>query len=959
MTKSSAVIHSFNAGEASYSALARVDQETIRLVAERQENLLPYAVGKAIMRPGTALLGTTNQTARLIPFLRSIDTTALLEIGAGNTLRVYVNDAIVTRPAVTCSISDPTFATGSGWTTTTTGGASATTAGSLVMSAPAAGGLAVCKQTVTTSSANTLHALRIVIDGYHPVTFCCGSADDASDYVSTTSLYPGQHSLAFTPTAGSFYIKFQTTSSVNVTVTSCTIESAGPLSLPTPWGSSNIADIRYAQSLDVIFVAADGIAPYKIEHRPNDSWSVTEYYTDDGPFTLAATAEGVKLTPTATYGNTTISSNVPFFSSAQVGTILQLTHDSMAATYKIGAATYATQAFRVTGVWTGSNVDRNFSATISGTWAGTIRVQRSFNGQLSGFGDYPTAGDITANGTVNVSDAQDNAIIWYRLIFSSYTSGSATISITYGSYGFSGICRITGVNSSTSANIEVVRPLANTLATGNWLEGEWSASRGYPSAVALFDGRLWWARDDKFWASVSDNYYSYATATSVTATQDGIPTTVDSSSIQRNISTGGDYDQVVWMLPLQRLLFGTSGAEISARSGAIDQPLTPTDVTLKTTSSQGSAAISPIKIDKRGLYVQRSTHKLYALSYDAYQQDYLPENLTRLNEEIGHPADTTYTDGFTQIAVQRQPETYVWCVRSDGIVCCLLYEPTEKVQGWFRVMTGGNDGVDRILSVAVIPQQNEDAVYFLVYRDGTTSGGSATYCIERLDWHRSILQYSTNAGNFPDIYSTDNVAGQYPQASPGINLVDSWVQATASPLTLLTVSGLSHLNGRSVMALGYSVANQTYGPLQNDAGGYYHTVSAGSITLGEYANGTVRVGLPYKGSYKSAKLAYGAPQGSTALLRPKKVNLAGLLMQDTHPDAIKIGSEFDGIETMDALPRIEDLQPVDTTGNLQRQYDKRMFPFANVWNTDARVCIEVQPGYPATLNGIVLDIETG
>ena len=322
-------------------------------------------------------------------------------------------------------------------------------------------------------------------------------------------------------------------------------------------------------------------------------------------------------------------------------------------------------------------------------------------------------------------------------------------------------------------------------------------------------------------------------------------------------------------------------------------------------------------------------------------------------------APLAYTDGFTQIAVQRQPETYVWCVRSDGVVCVLLYEPQEKVQGWFRVITGGTDGVDRILSVAVIPQQNEDAVYFLVYRDGTLSGGSATYCIERLDKHRSILQYATNSGNFPDIYSTDNVSGQYPQSQPGINLVDSWVEATASPATLLTVSGLSHLNGRSVMALGYSVANQTYGPLQNGAGGYTYTVSAGSVTLGEYASGTVRVGLPYKGSYKSAKLAYGAPQGSTALLRPKKVNSAGLLMQDTHPNAVKIGSDFDGIETMDYLPRLEDLNPVMTTGNLQRQYDKRPFPIANIWDTDARICIEVQPGYPATLNAIVLDIETG
>ena len=62
---------------------------------------------------------------------------------------------------------------------------------------------------------------------------------------------------------------------------------------------------------------------------------------------------------------------------------------------------------------------------------------------------------------------------------------------------------------------------------------------------------------------------------------------------------------------------------------------------------------------------------------------------------------------------------------------------------------------------------------------------------------------------------------------------------------------------------------------------------------------------------------------------------------------------------MDPLPRMEDLAPVQTMGALQRIYDNATFPIANVWDTDARVCIQVQPGYSATLSGLIITVESG
>ena len=967
MTKVTTDLHSFNAGEASAAALARVDQEQLRLAAEREENLFPYVIGKAIMRPGTRYVNRLNlqpDTGQVIaiPFARSSTQTALIELSANTATQkmwmrvVGTNDSLVSYPAVTCSVYPATASTG--WSTVITGDAVANfDANGCALYAPSNGSRVILKQTFTTSSIGTLHALRIKIGGQHSNTmkFRCGSTDGAYDLFGISDLGVGVHSLAFTPAAATFYIQFEYAATQPLSVVSIAFQSAGEMVLPVPFtdmpADYDLTKVRHTQSLDEIFVALSDTQQVILQHRGPNSWSACSYYADDGPFLVSQFDPTICLTPSATSGYSTISASANFFTDDMVGELLQITHASMAASFGITGADVYTPPFRVVGVQ--ASGDRGWNAVISGTWAGTIICERSYDDQFSGFNAYATAGSITVNGTLSVDDADDNSITWYRLKFSAYTSGTANIKITYGGYGYSGACRIVSVASSTSASSVVVSPFANTLPTNLWLEGDWSPKRGYPTATTLFDGRLWWARDDQFWGSVSDDYFSYAVSMSAKTTTSGTTVVGDSSSIQRRIATGGSYDDVVFMLPLQRLIFGTSGAEVSARTSSLDEPLTPTNITLRDASSQGAAQASPVKIDKRGIFIQRSTHKLYALSYDVYSQDYNGDNLMRLNEDIGYPTDPAYTTGFTQIMVQRQPETYIWGVRSDGVCCNLLYEPAEKVMGWFRVTTGRHDAanmdtLDRVTWMAGLPSEGEDIVYMLTQR---TAGGQTYAYLERFVSHYDTLTREWDA------------ATQTQTTAPGIYQADCHIQVTPSGGGNLTLTGLSHLEGRTVIALGYSAARQSYGPLLSSNGTPYYTVSGGSITLGEPADTSktpeITVGLPYTGYYKSAKLAYGAPQGQTALLKKKKVASAGLLAQDTHPDALLIGCDFDGIETMDPLPRIEDLQPVQTTGTLQRVHDKATFPIANVWDTDARICVQVNPGYSATLSGLVVSVESG
>ena len=96
---------SFNRGEVSRYALARVDVERMRLSAEQETNWMPWVLGPMMLRPGTKYCGGINDnlTCRLLPFVFSNSDLALLEL-TENVLRIWTVDGddetLVTRPSV-------------------------------------------------------------------------------------------------------------------------------------------------------------------------------------------------------------------------------------------------------------------------------------------------------------------------------------------------------------------------------------------------------------------------------------------------------------------------------------------------------------------------------------------------------------------------------------------------------------------------------------------------------------------------------------------------------------------------------------------------------------------------------------------------------------------------------------------------------------------------------------------
>jgi hypothetical protein len=138
------------------------------------------------------------------------------------------------------------------------------------------------------------------------------------------------------------------------------------------------------------------------------------------------------------------------------------------------------------------------------------------------------------------------------------------------------------------------------------------------------------------------------------------------------------------------------------------------------------------------------------------------------------------------------------------------------------------------------------------------------------------------------------------------------------------------------------------------ASGSLSADGSGVIALGaSYTN--VFVGLPYRGRYKSAELAYGA-QGGTALLAEKIVPEVGLLLADVHRDAIKVGASFDKL-TAYKISADSGIALTAATA-VKAHHRGKAQPAGGQWSTDARLCMQVNAGHPATVSGIVLDMKT-
>ena len=881
------LIQTFNRGLISPLALARSDYQRTPQSAETQTNFIPRILGSMMLRPGLQYIGGTrsNNKAIHIPFIFSNSDTAIIEF-TDVKMRVRLSETVITRPSVSTAVTNGTFDTNlTGWTSADETGATSAWASGGYLSLTGTGyKSAIRKQTLSVAGGDQSveHALTIVV-ARGELTLLVGSTDGNDDYITQTVLTKGTHSLSFTPT-GNVYIQLQSNTKYATLVDSISIASSGAMEVTAPYGEADLGLIRWDQSADVIYLACDGYKQMKIERRGTRSWSLVDYLPNDGPFrtvnlttkSISASATSGDVTLTATNGNV--------FKSTNVGSLFKISSLGQYVTIAANGEGQWTDSVRVTGVGT----TRNVSVVITGTWSATVTLQRSLD-------DGDTWADVTTY-TVNTSatynDALDNQITLYRIGIDTgdYTSGTATLELTFSTGSIDGIVRVVAYNSATSVDAIVLKNLGGTTASAVWAEGLWSDRRGFPTSTMLYEGRLIWAGRDKFNASIVDAYESFDD------TEEG-----DSGPISRSIGSG-PVDVITGMLPLNNLVALGEASEYVVKATSLDEPLTPTNFNIKAPTSIGSAAIAGIKVDSRGLFVAKGGAGLYEIVYDIDTDGYISKNLTVLIPEI-------YESPFNRVAVQRKPDTRVHCIRDDGTVAIMVYDVAEETRAWIEFET---DGI--VEDAFVMPSTTgEDTIYYCVKR---TINGSTVRYLEK--W---ALESECQGGTLN-------------------KQADSFILYSGASTT--TITGLSHLEGESVVVWGGGA----------DLGSY--TVSGGQITGVTTAVTSAVIGLGYTAQYKSTKLFYGGSGGVASLGQIKRVDHVGMILRNTHKNGVTYGSDF---SNLDSLPDYEDGAEV-ATGTVHSTYDEVAVEFNGIYDTDSRVCLQAQAPRPVTVMALVLTLTT-
>ena len=676
----------------------------------------------------------------------------------------------------------------------------------------AAGATVTVQRTDTGLQASTLYCLRIDVTR-NWVWFRAGTAAGLDDRIATIRLEPGTHVLNFTaasPAGDVVYQIFRDRQGI-AAVTKFTYLAAGDLELMTPYAGADLRGLRVEQSGDVLWFFHPLYAWRGLERRNNRSWSLRAWRPIDGPFLPPNVDTSMTLTPSALTGEATLTATADVFDAGHVGALFQLTHVGQLRTATVDAANEWTEAIRVTGV----DADRVFSLQIEGTFTGVITLQRSVGDEFS-WTDFRT---YSSPSTFSVDDTFDNQIIYYRAGVASRATVSAPVTLTLAYSGgvTTGVARIVSVLSARAATADVVQQLGGTTPTSDWAEGSWSTLRGWPAAGALFDGRLWLAGQRSLWGSRPDDFLSFAAGPE------------DDDAVNATLAVG-DISPIEWLVGAQMLMVGTEASELQVRSTTFEEPITPTNRSVRERSVRGSANVAAVRFGTRVFFVSRSALRLIALQYDLDSNGYVDADLTRLHQVIGGDG------GFVALDVQHEPEPRLLLVRADGQVVALTYNTNEQVIGFTRLPYDGH-----VEDLCVLPGTPEDSVYYAVRRGG------------HIDIERS-------------------------QPERWTDLADAWrlrdaLKYEGPPATVL--SGLSHLEGVEV---GVWADGSEHPP---------RTVSGGSITL-ERAAPKAIVGRQYVGRYKSSRLAYGGDLG-TALGELKRVNAVTLLTYRTPRAALRAG----------------------------------------------------------------------
>lgn len=465
-----------------------------------------------------------------------------------------------------------------------------------------------------------------------------------------------------------------------------------------------LADIKYCQSADVLFLTHPNYWPMTLTRNSALDWSFEYMDLSARPFEDANVGD-IKISASGVTGEVTLTTDADYFTDEMQWTWMRIGHTIKSQYVKMKPATDGAQEITSGEIYVPPQ--STVYVETFGFWAGTIELQY-FDSELNKFISIRSQNNNhNSNYTMQVVN-ESNKMRTYRIYSSDFdtTLWSNENSKQKGYvvlqcfakhyYGMVNIKEVVGPREAVA--IVMNDRLGSTEATSEFSMQSWSNSKGFPSCVGFYEDRLVFAGSRKYpqtyWLSKTGDYYNF-----------GISSPLQDDDAITGTLNNGQMNGIKAMVPFGELILLTAGGAYKLSGGG--NPLTPTNQQPKAQEYRGINNLTPVVCGGRIVFVQQMGSIVRDFAY-AYEQDkYTGDDVSLLASHL--------FDGHTivSIAYQQVPNSIVWCVRDDGVLLGMTYIKEQDVYAWHKHTTQG-----KFKNVCCIAGENEDIVYLVVERDG-------------------------------------------------------------------------------------------------------------------------------------------------------------------------------------------------------------------------------------------------
>ena len=554
--------------------------------------------------------------------------------------------------------------------------------------------------------------------------------------------------------------------------------SSDPIEVTTPYGEDELADLKFTQSADVMYLVHPLFAPRKITRTSHTAWSIAEVAFERGPMQDDNTGT-VTFLASARTGNVNVTASSSTFVSTDVGRLIKV-HDGVTKITSLTSATVVATTVQENADGRSELMPAYTAATISAHEGDPSSTGLEHNDRYQ-----DTAGQFIAQG---FKEGQKITVTGFTT-GNNNNSSAIIVRVTEDTLLLAPSSDVTDEAAGDSVTIA-----GDLTASTEWALGAFSGTTGFPSAVAFYEQRLVFAsttaQPQTLFFSVGGSFEDFNGGVNDT---DALTYTLGSNQVN-----------IIRYLQAGRvLLVGTSGGEFVVSSSE-QAPLSPTNASVKRQATYGSANIQPVQVANTTLFIQRAKRKLRELIFDLNTDSYQAPDLTILAEHITE-------GGIKEMALQQEPDNIVWCVRIDGKLVGMTYRREENVIAWHEHTLGGKSGA---CTVTVSDYANLAVGTTLKFTksDGTTvtftseaAGGSAP-----ADTSLGFRPNESNNTTADNIFTRMNAHADFTVANPSAAIVTieetnpsatGFLSCVSSDTTRLTTTNQTHALVESIATI--------------------------------------------------------------------------------------------------------------------------------------------------------------